>query len=158
MQTIPCDDDIVFSGSGSGQSDFDNFLIHTVDMTGKYDASVNVTGYQQVYLHCVQNNSEVCPEIDTLQPPNDTVMVVSCLYGGNPSLVMAGEAPIFVYEVCSNINEKNKVVDLLHILQQLIQSIVYYNNEDEPDLVNRTVTVSTHQYKRYMYTCICIFL
>ena len=98
MQTIPCDDDIVFSGSGSGQNDFDNFLIYTVDMTGKYDTGDNVT---ELYLHCIQNNSEVCPEIDTLQPPSDTVIVISCLYNGNTSLIMAGEAPIFVYKVCN---------------------------------------------------------
>jgi len=106
IQAIPCDDDIVFSGSGNGQNHFDN-LIYTVDMTGKYDTGNNVT---ELYLHCIQNNSEMCPEIDTLQPPNDTVMVVSCVYNGNPSLIMAGEVAIFVYKVRSHINKQEKTI------------------------------------------------
>jgi len=120
MQAIPCDDDIVFSGSGSGQNDFDNFLINTVDMTGKYDTGGNVTEH----LLCIQNNSEVCPEIDTLQPPNDTVVVVSCLYNGNPSLVMAGEAPIFVYEVCSYINKKGNQFTTYFAATNTVHSIL----------------------------------
>ena len=101
VQPINCDENIDFSGSGSGRGNINGFPIYTTsDFTGK---NGSVIEQQSVNLECQNSRTEVCPEIDMLQPPNDTVVVISCLYNDNPSLIIAGEAPNFVYEVCTSI-------------------------------------------------------